>query len=67
MKSAITIKKSDNVGNTFDGLVATAFPGSKMSHFEINQVSRNCGTVRIDGVDYDWLDCVDSVRFMVAE
>lgn len=64
---AITIKKSDNAGNTFYGLVAAAFSGSQISNFELNPVSRSCGTVRVDGVDYDWVDCGDSVRFMVAE
>lgn len=63
----ITVNKSENIGVTFDGLVATAFPGTKKINMSLNPVGRNCGTVSVDGVVYDWVDHGEYVNFMRAE
>lgn len=63
----IKINKSSNVGNTFYGLVATAFPGAWQISVDLNAVGRNCGTAYVDGVAYDWVDHGEYVNFMRAQ
>ena len=61
------VMKSDNIGNTFNALVATAFPGAKNISFEIIPGFSNCGTAYVDGVAYDYVDYGDYVNFVRAK
>lgn len=69
MNAIKQVKKSENIGVTFDGLVATAFPGvnPKLIKHEILPGFSSCGLVHVDGVAYDYVDHGDHVNFMRAE
>lgn len=64
----VTVKKNDNVGNTFEGLIATAFPRAKNIKIDPSLQHRStCGTVEIDGAHYDWRNNGDLITFVVAK
>lgn len=50
MNAVKQVKKSENIGVTFDGLIATAFPKAKRISFEIIPGFHGCGTAHVDGV-----------------
>jgi len=62
------ISKSQNLGNTFSGILAAAFPSvdARLIKVPAHMQSGRCGTVEVDGVGYDWFDRGDSYEFMVA-
>ena len=69
MNTIKQVKKSENIGVTFHGLIATAFPGvnQKLIKHEILPGFSSCGSVYIDGVAYDYVDHGDYVNFVRAE
>lgn len=65
----LTISKTENIGNTFDGLVMTAFNCKKQSDIKIDPFLQHgrCGTVEVKGESFDWYDRGDRVDFIAAE
>lgn len=65
----IAIKKQENIGNTFLGLVCAAFGVSSSSSVTIDAEYQHgsCGTVEVCGVAYDWFDRGESVEFLEAK
>lgn len=63
----ITVNKSENIGNTFIGVLVTAF-GDK-ANFVVEPFMQygNCGTIEVNGMAYDWFDRGKSFEFLVAE
>jgi len=66
---AIIIEKAKNVGNTFNGIIATAFPGVESKQIKVDPFMQcgNCGTIEVAGVAWDWFNRADRFEFMVAE
>lgn len=62
------VLKSQNVGNTFYGILAVAFPSvdGRLIKLRAEMQHGNCGTVEIDGVGYDWFDRGDWYEFVEA-
>lgn len=65
----ITVNKSANVGNTFIGLVCTAFnlKDSRLVSVPHDMQYDNLGTVIVAGVHYDFSDRGDLVSFFKAD
>lgn len=63
-----TILKTENIGNTFIGLVCTAF-SVKCSDIKMDPVFNHsgCGTIEVKGCPFDWFDKGDSVIFLEAK
>lgn len=60
-----TISKSENIGNTFVGLVMAAFGLDDQRKIKIDYSLQfsSCGTIEVLGASYDWFDRGDSVSF----
>lgn len=63
------IKKSENIGTTFIGLICAAF-NCQFSSVLVDpfmQFAKNgCGTIEVAGMAYDWFDRGDSIEFIEA-
>ena len=60
-----TISKSQNIGNTFIGLVMAAFGLDDQRKIKVDYSLQfsSCGTIEVLGVSYDWFDRGDSLSF----
>ena len=66
---AIIVEKSKNIGTTFNGIIATAFPMVDTRLIKVDPFMQcgNCGTIEVNGMAYDWFNRSDRFEFMVAE
>jgi len=63
----VTIEKNKNIGNTFIGLVCTAFDcESKRVRRDVHLQHGDCGTIEVCGERFDWFDRGDHVDFLLA-
>ncbi len=63
------IKKSENIGTTFIGLICTAFKCEQSEvGFEpfMQHAACGCGTIEVLGKAHDWFDRGDSIEFIEA-
>ena len=63
-------KQGDNSRLTFHGLVMQAFNCHDQKSVSVNPLNQNVrqgyGTVKVDGVAYDWFDRGDRIDFILA-
>jgi len=66
---AIIIEKSKNLGTTFAGIIATAFPLADARQIKVDPLMQcgNCGTIEVNGEAFDWFNRADRFEFMKAE
>jgi hypothetical protein len=68
-RKKMQILKSENKGNTFNGLIMTAFDLKNQRSIKADTFAQldGMGTIEVDGKAYDWFDRGDSVVFAAAE
>ena len=63
----VTIEKSNNIGNTFDGLVCAAFDCKiKDIRKDYHLQHGDCGTIEVFHEVFDWFDRGDRIEFIAA-
>lgn len=63
----ITVNKQANIGNTFEGALATAFNLKTTKVVKVNHLTATVGMVEVNGVDYDFVIDGSEVRFMESK